>query len=194
MQTKKVLRRIARTNDRPELFERIARDVGVALARGQRDDLATVVRELAVHAPAPPAPKPGDRDHATAYWSGFAAALGTLLTAYEAAHHDGDAREFARRVVAGASAESVILALAEKPATGAELARELGLTPGATSKILKSLRQAGLARIPGPPDGTRIPERGARKIHRLTSLGLSIAEEFAAANHRGEKGLEAAVR
>ena len=59
-------------------------------------------------------------------------------------------------------------ALATAPMTGAELAAQLGVTPGAASKVLSHLRGAGLARTLG---GIDYPKRGARKPHVLTSLG-----------------------
>ena len=55
------------------------------------------------------------------------------------------------------------------------LAAKLGATPGATSKILASLRGVGLVRIVG---GRPYPKRGAAKPHVLTPLGSWVASEL----------------
>ena len=223
MRADKTRRRISRIDKRPAELERVARDVGQGLARGQRDDLASVARALAAHALDPalsthaPAPPPHLRDHPPEdcdssldgeldhgaggggrrddYWAGFAAAIGTLLAAYEAAHEHQDARVVALRAISSPAAESVLLALADRPATGAELATRLGLTPGAVSKILKALRDASLARIlGGPPENQPLPERGAPKPHALTSMGSSLARECSAAAHSDRLAANAALR
>ena len=194
MRARKVLRRIARSCERPEALQTVARDIGEGLARGQRDDLLEVARQLAAHAPQPTGdPAAADPGPSSEYWAGFAAAMGTLLAAYEAAHEGQDARAAALRSIASSSAEAVVTELGHGPATGAELASKLGLTPGATSKILKSLRAAGLARIlGGTPES--IPERGAPKPHVLTSLGSSIARELIAETQSEQPQVEAAMR
>lgn len=173
MNQKKVLRRVRRAQAEPEVLSTVARDVGVALAQGDRDNLADVARELAANAP-------NQADPASQYWAGFAAALGMLLSAYDAAHTQADAREAALRAVAGDSAQAVLQMLSRGPATGAELSSRLGITPGGISKILKTLRGFGLARALGGQPSGEIPERGAPKPHVLTSLGISIASELLA--------------
>lgn len=177
----KVLKRIRTVATSPELLDHVARDVGVALASGQRDDLAAFAHGLAAHAPAGPgerAERGGDRGASGKsghYWAGVAAGLGILLASYEAAFQHVDARAAALRSAGGELARSVVLALAEAPATGVELAERLGVTPGATSKVLASLRASGVAR---PLGGMPYPKRGARKPHGLTPLGSAIADEL----------------
>ncbi|MEM9491279.1 MAG: hypothetical protein AAGC55_19175, partial [Myxococcota bacterium] len=147
----------------------------------------------------PLASGPGDTGQSTgratdhkAYWAGFSAALATLLASYESAHTEDEVRLEARRIVSSPSAQAVVLELARGPATGAELARTLELTPGAVSKVFKSLRLAGLARAlsSASPDraGRPSPERGVRKPHVLTSLGMAVADDLV-----GDDELAAAI-
>ncbi len=190
MKTSKVLRRLSRLDARPQLLERVARDVGVALAHGDREGLSVVVRGLATNAP-----DSDGGDPELAYWAGFAAAMGMLLASYEAAHEPGDARAAAMRALGSPSAKAVLGALADMPQTGAELAKHLQLTPGAVSKILKSLRGVGLVRVlGGPTESESIPERGAPKPHALTPLGIGVAGELAASAVAEEPSYRAAVR
>jgi CRP-like cAMP-binding protein len=177
----KVLGRIARAAQSPEILDHVARDVGVALAAGQREALAAIARELAAHAPSTSAEAPAGRA-GQPYWAGFAAGMGTLLAAYEASFQHADARESARRAVAGDLAQSIVLALGDAPATGVDLAARVGATPGAVSKILGALRGAGLARVLG---GLPYPKRGARKPHALTPLGVGIADELRSRRRAG---------
>lgn len=173
MKTGKVLRRLTRVRQEPVVLQTVARDVGFALARGERDELVVVAREIAANAP------DGDADEAASrYWAGFSAAMGMVLAAYEAAHEHQDARAAALRALGSTSARSVLIALHAAPATGAELAAHLGFSASAVSKILKSLRNAGLARVLGGPDERELPERGARKPHALTPMGTSLAVEL----------------
>ena len=72
MPTDKLLRRLADLGHSPEGLERVARDVGFALARGERESLGEVARELAARAS-----HPNHHDADKSYWAGFAAALGT---------------------------------------------------------------------------------------------------------------------
>ncbi len=172
MRTDKLMRRLADLGSSPEELERVARDIGFALARGQREPLAEVARELAARAP-----HSSRQDAEKSYWAGFAAALGTVVAAYQAAHEQSDARQAALNAASSDSAQAVIAILATHPATGAELAASLGITPGATSKILASLRGAGLVRLSG---SQTYPKRGARKPHVLTPLGGWVADQLAA--------------
>jgi hypothetical protein len=174
----KVLRRIARLGSTPEAAEQVARDVGFGLAREQREALVAVARELAAHAP-----EASERNRD--YWAGFADALGTLLAAWQAAHERTDARQAALRAVTGDTARGTVQTLARGPATGAEVAAALGVTPGAASKALASLRAAGIARVLG---GQPYPKRGARKPHALTSLGDWLAGELERRAEAGEDG------
>ena len=181
MKTEKVLRRIAElaaTEESLAKLEQVARDVGFALASGQREALQEVARELAAHAPYPP----GQRDDKLrkSYWAGFAAGLGTLLAAYEAAHERDDAHASALRAVRSELSRAVVRLISEAPCTGAELAGKLGVTPGATSKILASLRGSGLVRVVG---GRPYPKRGAAKPHILTPLGSWVAGELNREEH-----------
>ncbi len=183
MNPDKVRRRIAELSKRgevsPELLERLARDLGFAMARGQRAALAAAARELAAHAPAPPAAKKKSaRAERTAWAAGYASCLGSLLAAFEAAHERGDAHQAALRAASSEVSRAVVRLLAEGPATGAELAAELGVTASSTSKVLAQLRGAGLARVAG---GRPYPKRGAPKPHLLTSLGSWVADTLAAA-------------
>jgi DNA-binding transcriptional ArsR family regulator len=162
---KKVIRRLRAVEQTPEVLEQVARDLGFALARGERDAAAEVGRALAGAAPE------GD-----GYWAGFAAGLGMLLASYEAGFERADARQAALGAASSATARAVIAVLASEPATGAELANHLGVTPGAASKVLSALRGAGLVRVLG---GAPIPKRGARKPHGLTPLGTWVADELA---------------
>ncbi|MCG8419129.1 MAG: winged helix-turn-helix domain-containing protein [Proteobacteria bacterium] len=190
MHAKKVCGRIARIRECPDVLNIVARNIGEGLARGQREELQQVARELAAKS------LEADSNDAQAnYWAGFAAALGTLLASYEAAHEESDIRATAMRVLANVSAEAVLLELRHGPATGAELASRLGVTPGATSKILKSLRNVGLARVLGGLAGDEtLPERGARKSHVLTSLGSSVAQEILATTSGPQRAIGAAAR
>jgi DNA-binding MarR family transcriptional regulator len=181
----KVLKRIGTVTRSPEVLDHVARDVGVALAAGQRDDLAAFARELAARAP----DAGGERDAKSAhYWSGLAAGLGMLLASYEAAFQLDDARAAALRATGSELARAVVLALAAAPATGIELAERLGVTAGATSKILSSLRGAGVAR---PLGDMPYPKRGARKPHGLTPLGTALADELRASGGVRAKTLSA---
>jgi len=165
----KTIRRIAQLKTEPEQLERVARDIAVAVARGEREELKEVGRALATYAPT--VKKAEHDDHN--YRAGFAAALGTLLAAYEVSFERKDARRVAMEAVSSDTSKAVVVALARQPATNAELARAIGVTPGATSKILNALREAGLARILG---GHPLPERGARKTHALTPMGSWVAD------------------
>jgi hypothetical protein len=176
VKTEKVLRRIAElgaTEESLAKLEQVARDVGFALANGQREALQEVARELAAHAPYPP----GGRDDKLrkSYWAGFSAALGTLLASYEAAYERDDAHAAALRAVRSDLSKAVVRLLSEAPRTGAELAAKLAATAGATSKILASLRGVGLVRVVG---GQPYPKRGAAKPHILTPLGSWVAREL----------------
>ncbi len=178
MKVNKTIRRIANVKAQPDELMRVARDIAVAVARGEREELKEVGRALATHAPE--VKKSEHADHN--YWAGFSAALGTLLAAYEVSFERKDARRVAMEAVTSETSQAVVLALAEQPATSAELARALTVTPGATSKILNALREAGLARILG---GHPLPERGARKTHALTPMGSWVADSL-----RGATGTE----
>ena len=179
----KTIRRIAHLETEPEELNRVARDIAVAVARGEREELKEVARALAIHAPS--------RSGADDYWAGFAAALGTLLAAYEVSFERSDARRNALQVVSSDTSKKVVRALAEKPATNAELARRISVTPGATSKILTALREAGMARVLG---GDNVPERGARKLHTLTPLGSWVADVLSSEHaHGGEIDIRAAL-
>ncbi len=164
MNTEKVIRRLAELSEAPEGLSQLARDIGFGVARGEREALAVVGRELAAAAPS---------RRQNEYWAGFAAALGTMLASYESAHERVDARQAALRAVRSDASRAVVCALACGPATGAELAEQIGITPSATSKILAALRGAGLARILGAEP---LPKRGARKPHALTPLGSWAAD------------------
>jgi DNA-binding transcriptional ArsR family regulator len=168
LNTAKVLRRIAQLGATPEAAEQVARDVGFALARGEREALAAVVRELAARAPAA-----DERD--ASYWAGFADGLGTLVASWQAAQERADARRAALQAVSSDTARGAVRALGAGPATGTELAASLGVTPGAASKALATLRGAGLVRVLG---GQPYPKRGARKPHALTALGTWVADEL----------------
>lgn len=179
----KTIRRIARIGAEPEELERVARDVAVAVARGEREELKEVGRALAMHAPA--------RSAGDDYWAGFAAALGTMLAAYEVSFERSDARRAALQVVSSDTSKKVVRALADNPATNAELARRISVTPGATSKILTALREAGMARVLG---GDALPERGARKLHALTPLGSWVADVLSSEHaHDGDIDIRAAL-
>jgi hypothetical protein len=168
----KVLRRIGRLDEQPEALAQVARDVGFALAAGERRAIERVARALAAKAPARKRGKgASDQD----YWAGFSAGLAMLMAAHQAGAEVGDAREAALRQTATEGARRVILLLGAGPLTGAELAGQLAMTPGATSKILATLRGAGLVR---PLGGHPYPKRGARKPHVLTSLGSWLADEL----------------
>jgi DNA-binding transcriptional ArsR family regulator len=176
----KITARIARIGAQPELLEQLARDVGAAIAAGERDALERIARELAVHAPHRVRGDNGsDRD----YWAGFAAAMATLIAAERASSEKREQREAALRQLTGETAQAAVELLAEDPMTGAELAARLGVTPGAASKVLAQLRGAGLARTLG---GEPYPKRGARKPHVLTPLGSWAQGELR--RRRGEQG------
>jgi len=167
----KVVDRIARIGAEPEVLEQIARDVGAGLAEDERRALERVARELAIHAPhrgRGAGASPHD------YWAGYAAAIGTVLAAQRAAAEKVEAREAALRHTAGDNSQACLEILAAGPATGAEIAAHLDITPGAASKILAHLRGAGLVR---PLGGQPYPKRGARKPHVLTALGSWTADE-----------------
>jgi CRP-like cAMP-binding protein len=168
----KVVARIARIAEEPELLEQVARDVGAGLAEGERDSLERVARELAIHAPHR---SRGAKTDPNDYWAGYAAAIGTLLAAQRAAAEKVEAREAALRHTRGETAQGALEILAARPSTGAEIAAQLGVTPGAASKVLAQLRGAGLARTLG---GQPYPKRGARKPHVLTPLGSWAADEL----------------
>ncbi|HTM19448.1 MAG TPA: MarR family transcriptional regulator, partial [Kofleriaceae bacterium] len=172
MNLDKVLRRIGRLDEQPEALAQVARDVGFALAAGERRAIERVARALAAQAPQR---RRGRGASEQDYWAGFSAGIAMLLAAHQAGAEVGDAREAALRQAASDGARAAILILAGGPATGAELAAQLGLTPGATSKILSTLRGAGLVR---PLGGHPYPKRGARKPHVLTSLGSWLADEL----------------
>lgn len=163
MKISKVTRRLNQVEQTPEVLEQVARDLGFALARGERDAAAEVARALARAAP--------DDD---GYWAGFAAGMGVMVAAYQAALERQDARAAGLAAASSETSRAVLAALAVEPATGAELASRLGVTPGAASKVLTSLRGAGLVRVLG---GAPIPKRGARKPHALTPLGSWVADE-----------------
>jgi hypothetical protein len=174
----KVLKRIGTVARSPDVLDHVARDIGVALAAGQRDDLATFARELAARVPEAPGERGGRGGSKSAsYWSGVAAGLGMLLASYEASFQQDDSRAVARRAATSEFARSTVLALADAPATGIELAERIGATPGAMSKILAGLRAVGVAR---PLGGLPYPKRGARKPHGLTPLGTALADELRA--------------
>jgi len=194
MNTDKVRRRIAELAKpggvSPERLERLARDLGFALARGERAPLADAARSLAANAPRRARSRAAPAED-TAWAAGYAACFGTLLAAYEAAHERVDARDAAVRALSSDVAIGVVRALTEGPATGAELAARLSVTPGATSKILTQLRGAGLARVAG---GRPYPKRGARKPHVLTSLGSWAADELAQSETAGRDQPDDAIR
>lgn len=169
MKLAKVVARIARIGKEPELLEQIARDVGAGLAEDERRALERVARELAIHAP-----HRGRSGSADDYWAGYAAAIGTVLAAQRASAEKVEAREAALRHTAGDNNQACLEVLAAGPATGAELAARLDITPGAASKMLAHLRGAGLVR---PLGGQPYPKRGARKPHVLTALGSWTADE-----------------
>jgi len=176
----KITARIARVGAQPDLLEQLARDVGAAIASGERDALEHIARELAIHAPHRVRGDNGsDRD----YWAGFAAAMATLIAAERASSEKREQGEAALRSLAGETAQAAVELLAEDPMTGAELAARLGVTPGAASKVLAQLRGAGLARTLG---GEPYPKRGARKPHVLTPLGSWAQGELR--RRRGEQG------
>lgn len=196
MRTGKVIKRLARIGERPELLNTVARDAGVALARGERDALRLLVRELAVRAPGGEGDPPVERTTGQHYWAGFAAAMGMVLASYEAEHGHADARAVAMRALTSPVARRVLCELAHGPATGAVLASRLKLTRGGVSKILKSLRGVGLARIAGGGHGP-VPERGAPKPHVLTAQGAALAGELVAERereHAHEHGHEHGLR
>jgi DNA-binding transcriptional ArsR family regulator len=170
MNTAKVLRRIARMGATPEVAEQIARDLGFALARDEREALAAAAREMAARAPGRE-----DGDRGDEYWAGFVDGLGTLIASWQAAQERADARRAALEAVSSETARGAVRALTAGPATGAELATALGVTPGAASKALATLRGAGLVRVLG---GQPYPKRGARKPHGLTPLGTWLVEEL----------------
>jgi DNA-binding transcriptional ArsR family regulator len=197
MKTGKVMRRLARVGECPELLNTVARDAGVALARGERDALRLMVRELAARAPGGDGDPPRDRDAQDQYWAGFSAAMGMVLASYEAEHGNSDARVAAMRAVSRPAARRVLCELAHGPATGAALAGRLQLTRGGVSKILKSLRGVGLARLAGGGSDAVVPERGAPKPHVLTAQGAALAGELVAERereHAHEHGHEHGLR
>lgn len=171
MKVHKTIRRIAQLGADPGELERVARDIAVAVARGEREELKEVGRALASHAPV----RKKDAADEHNYWAGYAAALGGLLAAYEVSFEHKDSRRAATEAVSSETSQAVVLALAEAPATNAELARALSVTASATSKILATLREHGLARILG---GASVPARGARKVHALTPLGTWVADRL----------------
>lgn len=172
MKIDKVVARIARLSSEPELLEQVARDVGAGLAAGEREGLETIARELAARAPhRARGAKASEQD----YWAGYAAAIATLLAAQRAMSEKNDAREAALRHARSETAQGVLAVLASGPSTGAEVAAQLGITPGAASKVLTTLRGAGLVRTLG---GQPYPKRGARKPHVLTPLGAWAADEL----------------
>jgi DNA-binding transcriptional ArsR family regulator len=194
MRTGKVIKRLARIGERPELLNTVARDAGVALARGEREALRLLVRELAARAPGGEGDAPVNPAAGEHYWAGFAAAMGMVLASYEAEHGQADARMAAMRALSSPVARRVLCELAHGPATGAVLASRLTLTRGAVSKILKSLRGVGLARIAGGGMGHGpVPERGAPKPHVLTALGAALAGEADELWSEREPGREAAL-
>jgi CRP-like cAMP-binding protein len=172
MKIDKVVSRIARLSTEPELLEQVARDVGAGLAAGERDELETIARELAARAPHRAR---GAKASEQEYWAGYAAAIGTLLAAQRATAEKHESRQAALQHAQGETAQGVLAVLATGPATGAEVAAQLGVTPGAASKLLTMLRGAGLVRTLG---GQPYPKRGARKPHVLTPLGSWAADEL----------------
>jgi DNA-binding transcriptional ArsR family regulator len=173
--TSKIVRRMQKMATEPNtVLSGVARDVGFAIAEGDREALEAIGRELAARAPH------GDSDEQT-YWAGFAAGMGSLMAAFQAAHDRTDARAAAIGATRTEIARSIVATLAVGPATGAELAQQLGVTPSAISKSLTALRNSGVARVLG---GGPYPKRGARKPHALTSLGSWVADEVAGGEAR----------
>ena len=167
MNLKKVKKRLVQIPTKPELLEHVARDVGFAAADADRQILATIASHLAKAA--------GSGKKNQDYWAGFATALGMFLASYEAGFEQRDAEQYALQCVKNPSIRATIEELNDAPQTGKSLALQLGLSPSATSKILTSLREMGIARVLG---GRPYPKRGAPKPHALTPLGEWLAKQI----------------
>lgn len=173
--TNKIVRRMQKMATEPNtVLSGVARDVGFAIAEGDRDAIEAIGRELAARAPH------GDTNE-QAYWAGFAAGIGSMLASLQAAHDRVDSRAAALGATRSDVARSIVATLAVGPATGAELAGQLGVSASAISKSLNNLRNSGVVRMLG---GGPYPKRGARKPHALTSLGAWVADELAGGEAR----------
>ncbi len=139
---------------------RAARMLGHALPRATLEDLSDFRDVLAAASPAE-----------KSYTAGYLRALVELSAAYEREISKDLAAE---RLATGLSPARIALLreLEGGPALGSSLAKRLGRTAGAVSKLLLELRKAGLVEaMTASGDGRQRPQR-------LTALGHSVCKRL----------------